>query len=95
MRKGFKRLVAAVLLFLLVGFMPTVGAFAETAAESSTTAEVSTENEQEVIEEEEVPLAQPAVNTVMFMWCGIAMVIVLAAVTAYASFGKTETKRVN
>lgn len=94
MRKDFKRLVAVTLLLVLVGFMPAANTLAATAPESGTTSEAATENEQEMIEEEEVPLVQPAVNTVGFMWCGIAMVIVLASVTAYASFGKPEAKRV-
>ena len=94
MRKDFKRLVAVTMLLILVGFMPAMSALAATAPESSTTSGTVTENDQEMIEEEEVPLVQPAVNTVGFMWCGIAMVVVLASVTAYASFGKPETKRV-
>ena len=96
MNKVFRGFLAVFLMLVLVGFVPARGAGAEAAPESGVASELPQEEAvdgQEIIEDEEVPLAEPNVNTVVFMWCGIAMVVVLASSTGYASFGKEVARR--
>ena len=97
MNKALRRFWAVLLLLVLVGVVPARGAGAEAAPESGVASELPQEEApaegQEIIEDEQVPLAEPSVNTVMFMWCGIAMVVVLASITGYASFGKEEVAK--
>ncbi len=99
MSKFFRKVLTVLFLGVLIGLMPIKSVVAATASDESMMTETSVEtgNEasdgQEIIEDEEVPLAAPIVNTTVFMWCGIAMVVVLASITGYASFGKEETAK--
>lgn len=91
MNRVVKRMVAVLFCLMMLGVLPERYALAE-APEEMQQAEQMTE--EEIIEEDEIPLAAGTRDGYkVFLWGGMAMVIVLTLITGYSSFEAVNMKK--
>jgi|GEM_PF-3979574 len=93
MNQAVKRVIAVLFFMLMLCVLPTQYVLADVPEEMTQQTEQMTE-EQESIEDEEIPLAASGVeNYEVFLWGGMVMVILLAAITGYSSFETVNMKK--